>query len=262
MVIDFGNKAVKMLNFEKKIAELAKVIKECTKICVFTGAGISVPSGIPDFRSESGLYGSRDASGYAPELILSRTFFDKEPEIFYRFYKSKIIFKDAGPNIAHKFFALLQNIGKDISIVTQNIDGLHAAAGNNKVIELHGSVYRNYCTKCYKQYSLAEILDQDGVPYCKRDGAIIRPDVVLYEESLDNQNIHKALDEIASAQLLVVVGTSLTVHPAASMVNYFKGKHIAIINKASTFLDYNAHFVFNMGAEVCTHRLAEILNLL
>ena len=249
-----------MLDFEEKIAKLAKVINDNKKICVFTGAGISVPSGIPDFRSATGLYSNRDESGYAPELILSRTFFEKEPEIFYRFYKNKIIFKDAAPNIAHKFFALLQDMGKDVSVVTQNIDGLHTAAGSKEVIELHGSVYRNYCTKCGKQYTLAEILAQDGVPYC--DGAVVRPDVVLYEESLDNQVIHKALDAIASAQLLVVVGTSLTVHPAASMVNYFKGKHIAIMNKAMTFLDYKANFVFNMGAEVCTQRLAEILHLL
>jgi len=250
-----------MQDFEEKIKEFAKVIKESKRICVFTGAGISVPSGIPDFRSATGLYSNRDESGYAPELMLSRSFFNQKPEIFYNFYKNKIIFKDAKPNIAHKFFALLQAQDKDISIVTQNIDGLHTAAGNKKVIELHGSVYRNYCTKCGKQYTLKDILASDGIPYCALDGTIIRPDVVLYEESLDNTVIHKALEAIAAAELLVVVGTSLTVHPAASMVNYFKGKNIAIMNKASTFLDNSASFVFNIGAEVCTQRLAELLDM-
>ncbi len=251
-----------MKSFEQQIDELAGIIEKNKNICVFSGAGISVPSGIPDFRSTGGLYSTQDESGYSPEEMISHTFFVQKPEIFYRFYKEKMIYKDARPNIAHRFFPLLEQAGKQVPIVTQNIDGLHTLAGSKEVFELHGSIYRNYCTTCGTFYGLDEVLSQQGVPHCKKDSGIIKPDVVLYEEPLDGDTIQKAVSAIANAEVLIVVGTSLTVYPAASFVEYFRGKHIAVMNKSTTHLDHSAEFVFDCGAEVCTQRLGEILGLL
>ena len=247
-------------NHRGKIESLCKTIKESRSICVFTGAGISVPSGIPDFRSATGLYAT-EYGGFRPKEIISRSFFDKRPEVFYRFYEEKIIFRDAKPNDAHQLFAALEKAGKQVSVVTQNIDGLHEAAGNKNIVELHGSVHRNYCMECNTFYSLDELLKPGDLPRCPKDGALIKPDVVLYEESLDNEIINEALKALASAQLLFVVGTSLTVYPAASFVEYFRGKHRVLMNKSSTHFDGSADYVFNDDAAKVARELGQLLNL-
>lgn len=217
-----------------KIARLHEMIVSARTICVFTGAGISTPSGIPDFRSENGLYRQGGGGRYTPEEIISHSFFVKHPELFYEFYKTKMIFPEAQPNIAHRYFAGLPEKGKDVFVVTQNIDGLHQLAGSREVYELHGSVHRNYCTKCGKFYSLSEILAQDGVPHCPIDGAVIKPDVVLYEEPLDEKVVAGAVRRISQADLMLVIGTSLAVYPAASYIRYFGGENLVLLNKTKT----------------------------
>ncbi len=192
---------------------------------------MSTDSGIPDFRSNSGLY----KNNLHAEEILSHTFFMKNPEEFYTFYKEKMIFKDALPNYGHKFIANLEN-SKNITVVTQNIDGLHQMAGSKNVLELHGSILRNHCMKCHKFYSLEDVLNADGVPYCDCKG-IIKPDVVLYEEALDSKVLSDSIDAISKAGLMVILGTSLNVYPAASLIRYFRGNTLAIINKDSTKSD-------------------------
>ncbi len=192
---------------------------------------MSTDSGIPDFRSNSGLY----KNNLHAEEILSHTFFMKNPEEFYTFYKEKMIFKDALPNYGHKFIVNLEN-SKNITVVTQNIDGLHQMAGSKNVLELHGSILRNHCMKCHKFYSLEDVLNADGVPYCDCKG-IIKPDVVLYEEALDSKVLSDSIDAISKAGLMVILGTSLNVYPAASLIRYFRGNTLAIINKDSTKSD-------------------------
>jgi NAD-dependent deacetylase len=230
---------------EEKVYRLWEAIRESQNICVFTGAGISCPSGIPDFRSADGLYNSGDRHGYSPEEIISHSFFMAHPEMFFEFYKSKMLYPQAKPNLAHLYFARLEGEGKQVSVVTQNIDGLHQAAGSSRVMELHGSVHRNRCMKCGKSYSLEEICAQPGVPRCPLDGGIIKPEVVLYEEPLDSAVITRAVDAISRAQLLVVVGTSLTVYPAAGFVEYFQGETLALLNKSATPLDGRADIAIN-----------------
>lgn len=229
--------------------ELKKIIEDSNNIVLFTGAGISCASGIPDFRSANGLYNEKTAIEFPPERIISDWCLKEHPETFFEFYKSKMIYKNALPNVAHKFFAKLEKQGKLKAVITQNIDNLHQKAGSKNVQELHGSVERNYCVDCGKKYDLDYILSQDGVPKCKKCGGMVRPDVVLYGEMLDMTVIEKAINYIAQADCLIIVGTSLTVQPAASMVKYFKGRKLVLINKESTPYDRYANLVINDSIE-------------
>lgn len=222
---------------------LQEIIDDSEKIVFFGGAGVSTESGIPDFRSVDGLYNQK--YDYPPETIISHSFFVRYPEEFYRFYRDKMIFPDAKPNDAHKKLAELEKCGKLSAVVTQNIDGLHQMAGSKNVIELHGSVHRNYCTKCGKFYPLSAITESAGVPKCSCGGTI-KPDVVLYEESLKTEDIERAVSEISAADTLIIGGTSLVVYPAAGLVRYFKGKHLAVINKSEINAN-NAELVINDG---------------
>ena len=222
------------------INKLQKAIDEAERIVFFSGAGMSTASGIPDFRSATGLY----KNVYRAEEMLSHTFFVHRPEDFYEFYKEKMIYPDAKPNYAHEFIAKLQD-KKDVSVVTQNIDGLHQRAGSRKVYEIHGSIERNYCTKCGKFFDLDYLINSEGIPVCDECGAIIKPDVVLYEESLDDTVVTKAINAIANADLLVICGTSLVVYPAASFVRYFNGNDLAIINRDATSYDQYCQIVIH-----------------
>ena len=222
------------------INKLQNAINNAEKIVFFSGAGMSTASGIPDFRSATGLY----KNTYRAEQMLSHTFFVNDTEQFYEFYKEKMLFPEAKPNYAHQFIAQLQNT-KDVSVVTQNIDGLHQAAGSKKVYELHGSVHRNYCMHCHKFFDLDYIINSDGVPKCDNCKGVIKPDVVLYEEGLDDDTVRNAVRAIASADLLVVCGTSLVVYPAASFIRYFNGRNLAIINKDATAYDQNCDIVIH-----------------
>lgn len=220
---------------------LQEIIDDSKRIVFFGGAGVSTESGIPDFRSQDGLYNQKYK--YPPETIISATFFDENCEEFYRFYKDKMIFADAKPNAAHLKLAELEQAGKLSAVITQNIDGLHQAAGSRNVIELHGSVMRNYCRKCREFYPLEYIANSDGVPKCEKCGGVVKPDVVLYEESLNGDDITRAVEEIAAADTLIIGGTSLVVYPAAGFINYFNGKHLVVINKSPTNADKNAELV-------------------
>ena len=215
-----------------KYEELQRMVDESSRIVFFGGAGVSTESGIPDFRSVDGLYNQK--YDYPPETILSHTFFMKRPEAFFRFYRDKMLPLDAKPNKAHLKLAEWEKAGKLLAIVTQNIDGLHQAAGSKKVYELHGSVHRNYCMKCGKSFPPEYIRDsRDPVPVCPCGGRI-KPDVVLYEEGLDNDVVSGAVNAIAQADLLIIAGTSLTVYPAAGLVRYFHGNHLVLINRDAT----------------------------
>lgn len=218
------------------IMKLSNAIESAQKICVFTGAGISCPSGIPDFRSADGLYNRESGFNIPPEQIISHSFFKTHTELFYEFYKSAMLYPDAKPNKAHEYFAKLE-ADKEVSVVTQNIDGLHTAAGSTKVFEIHGSVLRNTCMKCGKHFGVNAVSECDGVPKCDKCGGIIKPDVVLYEEPLDDYVVQGAVNAIANADTLIIIGTSLVVYPAASYVRYFRGKNLAIINKSETNMD-------------------------
>ena len=217
--------------YEQEIGALQKIIDESKNIVFFGGAGVSTESGIPDFRSEDGLY--HEKYSYPPERIISHSFFLTNPEVFYRFYKEKMLCLDAEPNAAHRKLAELEQAGKLKAVVTQNIDGLHQKAGSKIVYELHGSIHRNYCLRCHKFYSAKLIKESEGVPYCSC-GGVIKPDVVLYEESLDSKTIEDAVTAIAHADTLIIGGTSLVVYPAAGFIDYFRGKHLVLINKAET----------------------------
>lgn len=219
-----------------KIAALKKMLDESSRICVFTGAGISCPSGIPDFRSANGLYNEKTNGSYTPEQIISHTFFERNTEMFYEFYRSKMVYENAEPNEAHRFFADLEKAGKTVSVVTQNIDGLHQKAGSTDVIELHGSVHRNNCLRCGKFYDVTAVTRSTGVPHCSC-GGIIKPDVVLYEEPLDESSVYRAVQAISEAELMIIVGTSLVVYPAASYVRYFRGKNLVVLNLTETQCD-------------------------
>lgn len=222
-----------------KYQKLKEIINTSRRIVVFTGAGISVPSGIPDFRSDNGLYNEKVDDYISPEEIISHSYFMTFPKKFFEFYGNKMVYKNAKPNLAHKFFAKLDNA----VVVTQNIDNLHQLAGSKIVYELHGSVKRNYCIKCHKYYDLEDI-NETAINYCDC-GGIIKPDVVLYEEPLDDKIVFKAIDEISKCDTLIVVGTSLTVYPAASYLRYFRGENLILINKSSTSYDKMADLVFN-----------------
>ena len=220
---------------------LQEIIDDSKRIVFFGGAGVSTESGIPDFRSVDGLYNQQYK--YPPEMIISHSFFERNPEEFYRFYRDRMIFPDAKPNSAHIKLAEWEKRGILSAVVTQNIDGLHQLAGSKNVIELHGSVHRNYCTKCGKFYPLSAVTESDGVPRCECGGTI-KPDVVLYEESLKSEDIENAVSEIASADTLIIGGTSLVVYPAAGLVRYFNGKHLVVINKSEINAG-NAELVIN-----------------
>ena len=222
---------------------LQQMVSDAHAIVFFGGAGVSTESGIPDFRSVDGLYNQK--YDYPPETLLSHTFFMKKPEEFFRFYRDKMLPLDAKPNKAHLKLAEWEKEGKLLAVVTQNIDGLHQAAGSKKVYELHGSIHRNYCMKCGKFFPPEYIRDsKDAVPVCPCGGRI-KPDVVLYEEGLDNDVVSGAVHAIAQADLLIVAGTSLTVYPAAGLIRYFRGKHIVLINRDDTPMDSECDLVIH-----------------
>lgn len=220
---------------------LQEIIDDSRKIVFFGGAGVSTESGIPDFRSVDGLYNQKYK--FPPEMIISHSFFVQNPEEFYRFYRDRMIYTNALPNAAHLKLAEWEQRGILSAVVTQNIDGLHQLAGSKNVIELHGSIHRNYCTKCGKFYPLSAVTETDGVPRCEC-GGVIKPDVVLYEESLRSEDIENAVLEISSADTLIIGGTSLVVYPAAGLVRYFNGKHLVVINKSEINAG-NAELVIN-----------------
>ena len=229
-----------------KIDKLKELIEKSDNIVFFGGAGVSTESNIPDFRSSSGLFSQKLNKNFTPEQLVSHTFFVNYPEEFFKFYKDKLVYQDAKPNNAHKALAKLEEMGKLKAIVTQNIDGLHQMAGIKTVYELHGSVHRNYCTKCHKFFDLDSMLALDGnIPHCDKCGGVVKPDVVLYEEGLDNATIEGAIRAISSADLLIIGGTSLVVYPAASFINYYRGKDMVLINKSSTGYDNDASLVIN-----------------
>jgi len=233
--------------------KLKGLIDGADRIAFFGGAGVSTESGIPDFRSEKGLYKAQHEYGRRPEEMISHSFFTWQPDVFYHYYKENLIYPDARPNAAHLGLAGIERAGKDIRVVTQNIDGLHQMAGSSAVFELHGSVLRNFCLDCGKKYDLEYILDPDHcskegsdttwVPWCEDCGGMVRPDVVLYEEGLDGDVISYATEAIAGADLLIVGGTSLVVYPAAGFLNYFRGDALVLINMSSTSVDGRADLV-------------------
>lgn len=227
---------------DSKIAELKNIVAESNYIVFFGGAGVSTESGVPDFRSVDGLY--NQSYKYPPETILSHTFFMRNTEEFYKFYKDKMLFKDVEPNNAHKALARLEESGKLKAVITQNIDGLHQAAGSKNVYELHGSVHRNYCMKCHKFYDFDYMYNSKGVPKCEC-GGIIKPDVVLYEEGLDENILSESIMHIANADTLIIGGTSLAVYPAAGLIQYFRVKNLILINKSTTPMDSKATLVIN-----------------
>ncbi len=224
------------------MSELQRIIDESLRIVFFGGAGVSTESGIPDFRSADGLYNQK--YDVPPETMLSRTFFDNHTEKFYDFYRDKMLCLDAKPNAAHYKLAELEQNGRLTAVVKQNIDGLHQAAGSKNVLELHGSVHRNYCMKCRKLYTAQYILNSSGIPRCSC-GGIIKPDVVLYEEQLDSGTVNKAIAAISHSDTMIIAGTSLTVYPAAGMVRYFRGKNLILINRDSTPMDSSADLVIH-----------------
>ncbi len=225
---------------------LKKVIDESENIVFFGGAGVSTESNIPDFRSESGLYHAQQKYGHSPETMLSHTFYVNHTEMFFKYYKENLIYPDAQPNDAHKALAKLEEMGKLKAVITQNIDGLHQKAGSRKVYELHGSVLRNYCEKCGAFHDVDYIMDEShcekGVPHCSCGGRV-KPDVVLYEEMLDDSCIQGAVEAIEKADTMIIGGTSLVVYPAAGLINYFRGRHLVLINKSQTPYDGKADLV-------------------
>lgn len=231
---------------DDNIRKLKELIDSHNNIVFFGGAGVSTESNIPDFRSASGLFSEKLNKNFTPEQLVSHTFFNQYPEDFFKFYKDKLIYENAKPNNAHIALAKLEHMGKLNAIITQNIDGLHQKAGSMNVLELHGSIHRNYCTKCKKFYNLEEMLKLDGnIPYCNVCGSIVKPDVVLYEEPLDNSVVNKTVNELKNADLLIIGGTSLVVYPAASFIDYFNGNSIVLINKSTTPYDIKASLLIN-----------------
>lgn len=224
---------------------LKEIVKKSNNIVFFGGAGVSTESNIPDFRSANGLYNEKTGNTYSPEQILSHTFFMKHTKEFYDFYKNKMIYKEAEPNNAHIALAKLEEMGKVKAVITQNIDGLHQIAGSKNVLELHGSIHRNYCMKCNKFFDLDYIINSDGMPKCNECNGIVKPDVVLYEEGLDMDLLNRAVDYIDKAEVLIIGGTSLSVYPAASLVNYYRGNKLVLINKSQTPYDNRADLILN-----------------
>lgn len=230
-----------------QIEHFQKIYDESSNIVFFGGAGVSTESGIPDFRSQDGLYNQKWK--YPPETIISRSFFNSNPQEFYRFYREKLIIKNAEPNIAHKILAQMEQKGKLKAVITQNIDGLHQKAGSKNVFELHGSTLRNFCMNCHAFYDVDFIANsessKDKLPHCTKCGGLVKPDVVLYEESLDDKCIEEAIKAISQAQTLIIGGTSLTVYPAAGLIRYFSGEHLVVINKTPVPDDSKAELVIH-----------------
>lgn len=229
----------------ENIQKLVDILKDSNNIVFFGGAGCSVESGIPDFRSSNGLYSRKLNKNFSPEEAVSHTFFVRHTEDFYDFYKKNLIYRDALPNDCHKALAKLEEMGKLKAIVTQNIDGLHQAAGSKVVYELHGSVLRNYCTKCHKFFDVDYVLESGNIPVCDECGCVVKPDVVLYEEGLDDEVIDGAVTAIQHADTLIIGGTSLAVYPAAGFIHYFRGKNLILINKSVTSMDNEADLVIH-----------------
>ena len=230
-----------MKSYEETIQEFQEIVKGSSNIVFFGGAGVSTESGIPDFRSVDGLYNQQ--YDYPPETILSHTFYRANPKEFWRFYRNKMLFLEAKPNAAHRKLAELEKAGKLRAVITQNIDGLHQAAGSQTVLELHGSVLRNYCERCGAFHDVHYIKDGEGVPKCSKCGGPVKPDVVLYEEGLDQKTLRSAVNYIANAEVLIIGGTSLAVYPAAGLIDYFSGKKLVVINKSPTPRDRYADLV-------------------
>ena len=228
-----------------EIEKLTQILRDSNNIVFFGGAGCSCESGIPDFRSASGLWNEKLKINLTPEQLVSHTMFMKYPKEFFEFYRDKLIYPDAKPNAAHIALAKLEEMGKLKAVITQNIDGLHQAAGSKHVYELHGSVLRNYCVKCHAFYDEKFILESKGVPTCTKCGGNVKPDVVLYEEGLDDNVIRGAIAAISKADTLIIGGTSLVVYPAAGLINYFRGKNLVLINKSSTSADNKADLVIH-----------------
>ena len=224
-----------------EITALNKMINESENIVFFGGAGVSTESGVPDFRSKDGLYNQK--YDYPPEIMLSHSFYKSHPEEFFKFYKDKMLIDEVLPNAAHLKLAELERKGKLKAVITQNIDGLHQAAGSKCVFELHGSVLRNYCENCGEPYSFKYMKNADGIPRCQKCLGIIKPDVVLYEEGLDDKTLSGAVNAIASADMLIIGGTSLVVYPAAGLVRYFRGKYLVLINRDETSMDTKCDLV-------------------
>ncbi len=227
----------------EEIERLREWVENSNNIVFFGGAGVSTESGIPDFRSVDGLYNQK--YDYPPETILSHSFYRSKTEEFYKFYRDKMICTTAKPNKAHLKLAELEKEGKLKAVITQNIDGLHQAAGSKEVLELHGSVLRNYCEGCHTFYDLDYIINSTGVPKCEKCGKSIKPDVVLYEEGLDMNTMNKAVDYISEAEILIIGGTSLAVYPAAGLINYYRGNKLVLINKSSTPMDRKADLLIH-----------------
>ena len=230
---------------EERIKTFLQMVEESDNIVFFGGAGVSTESGIPDFRSVDGLYNQK--YDYPPERILSHTFYTWKTEEFYRFYRDKMLCLDVEPNITHKKLAELEAAGKVKAVITQNIDGLHQMAGSKRVLELHGSVHRNYCRNCGKGFDAAYIQKSNGVPTCDACGGQIKPDVVLYEEGLDDQTMQDAVFYISHADMLIIGGTSLAVYPAAGLIRYYKGNKLVLINKSATPMDNDADLLLQCG---------------
>ena len=228
-----------------QIEKLTKILRDSNNIVFFGGAGVSTSSGIPDFRSSNGLWNEKLKINFTPEQLVSHTFFMRYPKEFFKFYKDKLIYPNAKPNGCHLALAKLEEMGKLKAVVTQNIDGLHQAAGSKVVYELHGSVLRNYCMKCGAFYDVKFILESNGVPTCPKCGGKVKPDVVLYEEGLDNDVITRAVKTITQADTLIIGGTSLVVYPAAGLIDYFRGENLVLINKSTTSADNKADLIIN-----------------
>ena len=223
--------------YQEEVRKLQEIIDDSRRIVFFGGAGVSTESGIPDFRSAEGIY--HQHYKYAPEQVVSHSFFKAHPDVFYEFYKEKMMCLEAEPHEAHRKLAQLEEAGRLTAVITQNIDGLHQKAGSKKVYELHGSIHRNYCQKCGRFYDAAFVKEAPGIPRCGC-GGIIKPDVVLYEESLDSMTIEKSVRAIAEADTLIIGGTSLVVYPAAGFIDYFRGRHLVVINKSATAREVGA----------------------
>lgn len=241
--------------------ELKRIIKESQRIVFFGGAGVSTESGVPDFRSENGLYQAQQNYGRSPEEMLSRTFFLQHTDTFFDYYKNNLIYPDVKPNKAHLALARLEQQGKLQAVITQNIDGLHQLAGSQKVYELHGSVLKNRCMQCGRPYDISYIMESGHckgyVPHCEHCGGIVKPEVVLYEECLDDDCLRGAAGAIAAADTLIVGGTSLVVYPAAGLIQYFQGKHLVLINKSSTPYDDRADVVIHQAIGEVLHACVE-----
>ena len=232
-----------------EVLELKKLIDESDSIVFFGGAGVSTESNIPDFRSENGIYNAVNQYGYPPETMLSHSFFISHPDIFFEYLRKNLIYPDAKPNNAHIGLAKLEEMGKLKAVITQNIDNLHQMAGSKNVYELHGTLYKNYCTKCGKNFDVDYVMNSSGIPRCDKCGGIVRPDVVLYEEGLDGTTIYKSVDAIEKADVLIVGGTSLNVYPAAGLIDYYRGNKLVLINKSVTSYDRRANLIIreNIG---------------